>query len=77
MKIEQRVTIKPNYLSVGWGTLDFQETNSGDVVNVELSDEQIIKLSQELEKRVKRINEQRYEQAKLVVEDGMPSERGR
>jgi hypothetical protein len=68
MKIERRVTIKPNHLSVSWGSLDFHDLNSGDTVLVEVTDEQVVRLAQDLNKRVDRIMEQRFEQAKLVVD---------
>jgi hypothetical protein len=69
MKIERRVTIKPNQFSAGWGTLDFHSLDSNDAVFIELREDQIIQLAQELNRRVERIMEQRFEQAKLVVNE--------
>jgi hypothetical protein len=68
MKIERRVTIKPNHLSVSWGSLDFNDLYSGDTVIVEVTDEQVVRLARDLNKRVERIMEQRFDEAKLLVD---------
>jgi hypothetical protein len=68
MKIERRVTIKPNHLSVSWGSLDFNDFYSGDTVIVEVTDEQVVRLARDLNKRVERIMEQRFDEAKLLVD---------